>query len=996
MAYQRWWKTIRDQQGNAVNGASCAVYEVGTAVTATIYDPNSDDASPSPISNPFITTANGVFGFMAADGEYDVQISGGSLATQQYRTTLNASTVTYNGAGVVLAGDLSAPAGAGLVGTSAGTVQGDINSLVAADTALDTRLDAVEVGQSAAVVGYDTQANLYANLVPVANSVAYVMNDPTPAKNGTYRKVGGTGTGSWVQSSYDRVALVETQAASTEVSWLGDGARNYSYLKKLSASDTVLRRTDWQGTWDLSSATRRIINKYSEPLLANLTKSATVTQGNLTDHGLSNGITVPAAAQLDYGFFGVGVTLVTGTKYSISVFVKMADSSQPVAGASSDATKDFVFNLGGVTIPSGYIYTDLGSGLWRVDLENVSVTVGSQYAGISRYATQSGKGFTFTGFSLWESAVVYPYIKNATATYLDVSDYTLGADGKVTITPTPESGAETYWVPTTIASKAEVTVESARIDALETGKATVDAVTREIRGAFTPVVQFTPANGVGEMLGEGDYNNAVIGVYETMTQDTVFDSIVGHFFTNSGAGDVEWRVWVRDAVGSFDTTAVTPDDSGVIVSGFPTANSEYTLMLNAPIYASSGKVVFLVFRKTDGAWVSIRKWTTSGPGGRHAFYVSTSTSWPTSLSVSSLPSFGQAAFQLQLGSAASASESAPVDVVLPPTIYAVVGRESNLYFDNIIQEDAADYRWDVACSQGLQQEERWTSGLTPSAGTTTLALNVYPKNSETAVGTASASLVVKAASSGTGLNRKVLVIGDSTTFAGTTTGELVNIFSADAMAITLLGTGGSGANRYEGIGGWTVNLFYTDPSSPFYFGGAFNFSTYMSTNGYASVDWVLINLGINDVFSLTSDAAVDSTASTMISQLEAMILNIHAFNANVRIGIAITTPPIATQDGFGTNYGCGQPRWRFKRNIVRLARNLINAFQGRGATVSKVYIVPISVCLDTLHNMAQVTVAVNSRNTATVTRLNNGVHPDTSGYYQCADAYYAFLKGNET
>jgi len=89
MAYQRWFKTVRDQQGNAINGASCTVYEVGTSTVATIYDPNSDDTSPSPLSNPFVTTSNGRFGFAADDGEYDVVIQGGSLATQSFRVALS-------------------------------------------------------------------------------------------------------------------------------------------------------------------------------------------------------------------------------------------------------------------------------------------------------------------------------------------------------------------------------------------------------------------------------------------------------------------------------------------------------------------------------------------------------------------------------------------------------------------------------------------------------------------------------------------------------------------------------------------------------------------------------------------------------------------------------------------------------------------------------------------------------------------------------------------
>ena len=117
MAYQRWWKTVRDQQGNAINGASCTVFNGGLGTRAVIYDANSDDSSPSVLPNPFVTGPTGVFGFMAQDGEYDVRITGGAFGEQRYRVTLNASTVTYNGAGVVLAEDLSAISGAGMVGT---------------------------------------------------------------------------------------------------------------------------------------------------------------------------------------------------------------------------------------------------------------------------------------------------------------------------------------------------------------------------------------------------------------------------------------------------------------------------------------------------------------------------------------------------------------------------------------------------------------------------------------------------------------------------------------------------------------------------------------------------------------------------------------------------------------------------------------------------------------------------------------------------------------
>lgn len=74
--------------------------------------------------------------------------------------------------------------------------------------AFGVRVGAVEVGQSAAVIGYSTRALLTADNTPAIGTVAYVTNDATAANNGTYLK---TGASAWTQSSYDRVALLETK-----------------------------------------------------------------------------------------------------------------------------------------------------------------------------------------------------------------------------------------------------------------------------------------------------------------------------------------------------------------------------------------------------------------------------------------------------------------------------------------------------------------------------------------------------------------------------------------------------------------------------------------------------------------------------------------------------------------------------------------------------------------------------------------------------------------
>jgi hypothetical protein len=326
---------------------------------------------------------------------------------------------------------------------------------------------------------------------------------------------------------------------------------------------------------------------------------------------------------------------------------------------------------------------------------------------------------------------------------------------------------------------------------------------------------------------------------------------------------------------------------------------------------------------------------------------------------------------------------------LPLKIYSVVGHEINIYFENIV-EDSFKYQFDVVCASGSQYADRWT--FTPgTAGTIALTINAY-QNSQ-AVGSASTSVVVTATSVGNGVNRKCLFIGDSTTAAGTYTGEILNLFSSDVMAVTLLGTQGTNPNKYEGYGGWTVNSYITS-SSPFWYSGALNFSNYMSAHSYTGVDRVAINLGINDVFAFTDDATLNTTLTTLITQYNTLINNIKAYNSSIKIGIAITIPPSCGQDAFAQSYGCGQTRWRYKRNIALLHKSLIANFGGQ--EVSNIYLVPIHTNLDSKNNMQTTNINTNSRNTTQIAVQSNGLHPATSGYNQIADVFYNWLKSFES
>ena len=215
------------------------------------------------------------------------------------------------------------------------------------------------------------------------------------------------------------------------------------------------------------------------------------------------------------------------------------------------------------------------------------------------------------------------------------------------------------------------------------------------------------------------------------------------------------------------------------------------------------------------------------------------------------------------------------------------------------------------------------------------------------------------------------------------------------MDITFLGTQGTVGAYHEGYPGWTIAAFM-GASSPFYYGGAFNFGTYMSTHSYTGVDYVFVHLGINDLFTYTTDAEVVAASVGMLADLETMIASIHAYDANINIGIMLTIPPSFTQDAFGASYYSGYTRWRNKRNTVVYAAQLIEHFKGRTVT-DKIHLVPVNLTLDTVNNMSSASATpVNSRSTVTVTRQSNGVHPAVQGYNQMADTVYAFLKCQET
>lgn len=383
-------------------------------------------------------------------------------------------------------------------------------------------------------------------------------------------------------------------------------------------------------------------------------------------------------------------------------------------------------------------------------------------------------------------------------------------------------------------------------------------------------------------------------------------------------------------------------------------------------------------------------------------------------------------FKQQFGSAVTESS---VVLSMAPIYYAIQGREANIYFDNIIMSSLplANVIVDVSGSQGEQFGSFggfWrVTPATSSSNLVAMSTTIFdPLTSEILSSNVWNLKLVASNAPAVPVSRQLLCIGDSTLggSGAAVLAEVVRLFSTDTnYTLTLVGsndglfpdsTGSNRMVRCDAISGWTAGRLHTNSTdawteiggtarvgSPFVFSGVFNMTNWAASNSvtFASNDWVLIHLGINDVFSATTDAGAIGLADACIGNIDGMISKIRSYNGNIRIVVCSTIPPNGSQDGFGGSYGVGQTRRRYKRNRDLLNQRLQSRFVAR--TAEKIHYMDYGAHLDAINNYTTSITVANSRSTNSWSKATaaSGVHPDPSGYYQLADAIRAFLKGNE-
>lgn len=313
------------------------------------------------------------------------------------------------------------------------------------------------------------------------------------------------------------------------------------------------------------------------------------------------------------------------------------------------------------------------------------------------------------------------------------------------------------------------------------------------------------------------------------------------------------------------------------------------------------------------------------------------------------------------------------DINLPSKIYATVGEELTIYNQNILKDKESEFNIDWDCSVGKQMSDRYV--VTPTTtGNVNLTFNLYRKAK--LISTKNVTIVV---SNPRTTPVTVLEIGDSTTHAAANAYAVKRLKDKLGTNITQIGTQTSILDpdvKYVGFGGWKAETYRTPTEgygapNPFYdpILKDFSFAYYMTQNGFSSVDVVILNLGINDVFGSKDDAGAISGSNASISNTDFIINSILAYDPTIKIALNIAIPPNADQDVFGNipDVALFQTQWRAKYNNFIYAEKLINHYQGQHD------LIPIHAVIDTVNN------------------IDDHVHPTETGYYQIGDQKYNYL-----
>jgi lysophospholipase L1-like esterase len=352
---------------------------------------------------------------------------------------------------------------------------------------------------------------------------------------------------------------------------------------------------------------------------------------------------------------------------------------------------------------------------------------------------------------------------------------------------------------------------------------------------------------------------------------------------------------------------------------------------------------------------------------------------------------------------AEVTDATPLRLTLPPTGYAVVGAEMNVFFDNVVlSEDPEKLTFVVTSDLGTTQKNRWT--VTPTeaqAGRHSWQIEVLKEGKSLAK--KSMTWQVSTAKVKKPKEVSLLIVGDSLTNATLYPNELSKRLGESGLSkSTFLGTHVPGnalpGVAHEGYGGWTWHRFVTHYSPDSDALGSKRISPFVFLEGDrpkldvpryvgeslrgANPDFVVFFLGINDCFGAdpSTVSKTDQRIDEMFRYADLLVNDFRAAVPKARIGICLTPPGNFRQSAFQNDYKDAYTRWGWKRIQHRVVERQLEKYGGEQAARDRLDIVPIELNLDPVDGFPD----------------NNSVHPNAVGYTQIAASIHAWMMSRLT
>lgn len=344
-------------------------------------------------------------------------------------------------------------------------------------------------------------------------------------------------------------------------------------------------------------------------------------------------------------------------------------------------------------------------------------------------------------------------------------------------------------------------------------------------------------------------------------------------------------------------------------------------------------------------------------------------------------------------------EDGLTDIIIPYIVDTMEGHETNIYFDTLSRYDGMENQYSFEGTPHGMYRNEFCTRFTPTASDTTFYLNAVRYDEKTAKEKERKRVYFNVNHPlQSNLTKNVMIMGDSLTDADTTAFECYRMLTADAdCTINHIGTLGEAGSENEGRSGWKW-FDYISPSgtrmtnynNPFWdtANNRLNFKKYCKKNGYSRLDYVLINLGTNNIIPMNVVDSPDGYAE-VITQAETFLTALLSESygyPNCKVAIALL--------GIGPYYSArifeNANEFRKKFNMLNVA--YLNTFDN-GAWHPNVTCFALGSSINRKYGYGYTETAISSRfSQLTIQEDDGGIHPSIAGYLSWADAYYTKIR----